>query len=149
MAIRAKPLCLPPEMMDVVSPAVRSRMMAGITGKNTEPERIVRSHLHKKGFRFRLHARDLPGKPDLVLPKWNCVVFVHGCFWHRHVNCRYTTVPRTRRAWWLGKFESNTRRDRRNIRRLRRLGWRVFVIWECETSDTGLARLESKIRRHS
>lgn len=120
--------------------------MSGIRGQNTRPERVVRSHLHRAGLRFRLHRSDLPGRPDLVLPRWNTVIFVHGCFWHRHPGCRFATTPSTNRAFWRRKFESNIERDRRNASRLRRAGWRVLTVWECSLSDTRLQRLVDSIR---
>ncbi|MEY3027033.1 MAG: hypothetical protein RLZZ238_1930 [Planctomycetota bacterium] len=104
--------------------------MARIRGTNTKPEVLVRSALHRAGFRFRLHGRGLPGRPDIVLPKHRTVVFVHGCFWHRH-GCTLSSEPRTRRAFWRAKFDANVERDRRNARALRRLGWRVLTVWEC------------------
>src|SRR5690349_16298349 len=101
-------------MPDIVDAATRSRMMSGIRGINTGPERLVRSFLHRAGLRFRLHARNLPGKPDIVLPKHHTVVLVHGCFWHRHRNCRYAYTPKSRLDFWQRKFESNVARDSRN-----------------------------------
>lgn len=106
-------------------------MMSGIKGKNTSPEIVVRRGLHARGFRFRLHAKDLPGKPDLVLPKWNAVVLVHGCFWHRHERCRFATSPATRPEFWAGKFASTVLRDRHNADALQDAGWRTATIWEC------------------
>lgn len=117
--------------VDVVEPAVRSRMMAGIRGKDTRPEMIVRRWLHRAGFRYRLHVRDLPGSPDLVLPRWRVCIFVQGCFWHRHVGCRYTTTPATRAEFWAEKFAQNVARDQRNRQQLLESGWRVFELWEC------------------
>ena len=110
----------------------RSRNMAAIRGKDTAPELAIRRILHAMGMRFRLHRKDLPGSPDIVLPRHRTVVFVHGCFWHRHEGCRYTTTPKTRQEFWLAKFESNVFRDRRNQARLEQLGWNVLVVWECE-----------------
>ena len=110
----------------------RSRNMAAIRGKETAPELAIRRILHAMGLRFRLHRKDLPGSPDIVLPRHRIVVFVHGCFWHRHEGCRYTTVPKTRKEFWLAKFESNVLRDRRNQADLEQLGWRVLVVRECE-----------------
>lgn len=118
-------------MADVVDSKTRSRMMSGIKGKHTRPERIVRSGLHNLGFRFRLHARNLPGSPDLVLKRHSAVIFVHGCYWHRHEGCRYATTPSTRKEFWLAKFQANVERDRRNRQALLDAGWRVFVVWEC------------------
>ena len=110
----------------------RSRNMAAIRGKDTAPELAIRRILHAMGMRFRLHRKDLPGSPDIVLPRHRTVVFVHGCFWHRHEGCRYTTTPKTRQEFWLAKFESNVFRDRRNQAKLKQLGWLVLVVWECE-----------------
>lgn len=109
----------------------RSRMMSGIQGKNTWPERVLRSLLFTKGFRYRLHVKGLPGSPDLVLPKHKAAIFVHGCFWHRHEGCSYAATPRTNKDFWGQKFRENVDRDRRHIQELRTLGWRVAVVWEC------------------
>lgn len=117
--------------MDIVSAKKRSEMMSGIKGRDTRPEMLVRSFLHAKGFRFRLHRRDLPGSPDLVLPKYNACIFVHGCFWHRHQGCRYATTPATRADFWARKFEGNVTRDHRNVQSLLDAGWRVLIVWEC------------------
>lgn len=117
-------------MADIVDKATRSRMMAGIRGKDTKPEKLVRSALHRAGFRFRLHVADLPGKPDIVLPKYRTAIFVHGCFWHGH-KCRNFKWPKTRKAFWKAKIEGNVARDRKAIGELRRSGWNVKVIWEC------------------
>ena len=117
-------------MADPLTKAGRSALMARIRGTNTKPELLVRSALHRAGFRFRLHAPTLPGRPDVVLPRHRVVVFVHGCFWHRH-GCRHSTTPATRVRFWKEKFERNVARDARNARALRRLGWRVLTIWEC------------------
>jgi len=132
-------------MTDVVAPATRSRMMAGIRGKDTKPELIVRSFLHRAGLRFRLHA-ELPGKPDLVLPRHGAVVFVHGCFWHRHKGCRYTTTPASNAEFWQQKFAANVRRDIVVTRQLEELGWRALVIWECELDERRLTKLAAAIR---
>lgn len=129
-------------MVDVVDKATRSRMMSGIQGKNTKPELLVRKYLHSKGLRFRLHAKDLPGKPDLVFPKYKAVVFVHGCFWHRHPGCKYATKPQTRTEFWNHKLSENVRRDSYQVAALEGLGWRVFVVWECELQEDS-SRLES------
>lgn len=117
--------------MDIVSKEVRSRMMAAIRGSNTSPEMKVRKLLHRNGFRYRLHSRELPGKPDVVLPRYNVCIFIHGCFWHRHPGCRYATNPRTREEFWQTKFDQNVKRDLRNKTELLELGWRVFELWEC------------------
>ncbi|WP_085705679.1 very short patch repair endonuclease [Pseudomonas sp. B8(2017)] len=118
--------------MDIVDTATRSRMMAGIKGRNTRPEMIVRRFLHANGYRFRLHRRDLPGSPDIVLPRFRTCIFVHGCFWHRHDGCRYATTPKTRADFWQAKFTQNVERDGRARRALRADGWKVLTIWECE-----------------
>ena len=132
--------------MDVVDRATRSRMMSGIRGRDTKPEKQVRSFLHRAGLRFRLHA-PLPGKPDLVFPKHHAVVFVHGCFWHRHVGCRYATMPSSNAEFWQAKFDANVARDNRVSRQLRKEGWRVFVVWECRLSSSVLDSLARKIIR--
>lgn len=118
-------------MIDVVSPETRSRMMSGIKGKNTKPEILVRQYLHGQGFRYSLHRRDLPGRPDLVLPKYHAVVFVHGCFWHAHAHCRYATTPSTRREFWAAKLAANRVRDEYAVSQLSEQRWRVAVVWEC------------------
>ncbi|QVM98589.1 DNA mismatch endonuclease Vsr [Pseudomonas sp. SORT22] len=117
-------------MVDVVGPATRSRMMAGIKGKDTSPEVLIRKGLHARGFRFRLHAKELPGRPDLIFPRYKVVILVHGCFWHGHT-CRYFKVPKTRPEFWLDKIGKNQARDALQIGLLRKAEWRVLVIWEC------------------
>ncbi|WP_035054501.1 very short patch repair endonuclease [Andreprevotia chitinilytica] len=117
--------------MDIVSKTVRSRMMSGIRGQDTKPELQVRRYLHANGFRFRLHDKRLPGHPDVVLPKYHVCIFVHGCFWHRHVSCRYATTPHTRADFWANKFADNVRRDQEVRDRLLEMGWRIIVVWEC------------------
>ena len=111
--------------------AARSRNMAAIRGKDTRPELALRSALFAAGFRYRLHVRGLPGSPDMVFPKYRAVLFVHGCFWHRHANCRFTTTPKSNHEFWSSKFEENVSRDARNVALLRADGWRVAVVWEC------------------
>ncbi|WP_456269913.1 DNA mismatch endonuclease Vsr [Kushneria sp. AK178] len=118
-------------LVDVVDAATRSRMMAGIQGKNTKPELLVRRYLHACGYRFRLHRRDLPGTPDLTLPRHRCVIFVHGCFWHRHEHCFYATSPATRKSFWQEKLAGNVMRDRRQLQQLNDLGWHAVIVWEC------------------
>ncbi len=132
-------------MADIVPPAKRSQMMAGIRGRDTKPEITVRKFLHQKGFRFRLHAK-LPGKPDLALPKYRTVVFVHGCFWHRHDGCRLCTTPSSNVDFWEKKFNANVARDEKVQAQLRDLGWRVIVVWECQLGATDLERLAEAIR---
>lgn len=122
-------------MTDIVDAATRSRMMAAIGRENTSPELSVRQYLHRAGLRFRLHDSRLPGSPDLVFPRYRAVVFVHGCFWHRHASCRFAYTPKSRKEFWLHKFESNQARDRRVVKALRQSGWRVFIVWECEVND--------------
>ena len=118
-------------MTDIVDQQTRSRMMSGIRGKDTKPELALRRALHARGFRFRLHSKTVHGRPDLVLPKYRAVVFVHGCFWHRHEGCRYTTTPSTREEFWQGKFAANVARDATVRERLLEEGWRVATVWEC------------------
>jgi len=118
-------------MTDVVDKQTRSRMMSAVKGKNTAPELRVRRYLHKEGFRFRLHRNDLPGSPDLVLPKYHLVIFVHGCFWHQHPNCRYAAMPATHNRFWSKKLEDNSKRDLMQVDELINAGWRVLVVWEC------------------
>lgn len=117
-------------MADVVDQATRSRMMSGIRGKDTKPEWMVRRGLHFRGFRYRLHAKDLPGKPDLVLPRYKGVIFIHGCFWHGH-DCHLFKWPSTREEFWRLKIEGNVARDARTIDSLIEKGWRVATVWEC------------------
>lgn len=119
-------------MNDTLTPDQRSWVMGRVRSKNTQPELIVRSILHRMGYRFRINRRDLPGKPDIVLPKHKTVVFVHGCFWHRHRGCKNCTTPSTRREYWEEKFARNVQRDRSNRRELRAQGWKVIVAWECD-----------------
>ena len=128
--------------MDTLTPPERSALMARIRSVDTKPELFVRRALHAQGYRYRLHGRGLPGRPDLVFKKRRCAVFVHGCFWHRH-GCKRTTSPKSRQAYWQGKFTQNVERDRRNIRQLAEDGWQVFIAWECEidTDETLLERL--------
>jgi DNA mismatch endonuclease (patch repair protein) len=111
----------------------RSAIMRAVKSKDTKPEIAVRRALHRLGFRFRLHRRDLPGRPDIVLPGRRLAIFVHGCFWHRHFNCRKATIPKTRIDFWIAKFEANTERDHQVERELVAAGWKVLVIWECQT----------------
>lgn len=137
-------------MTDIVDPETRSAMMSGIRGKNTKPEILVRRFLHRLGFRFQLHRRDLPGRPDIVLPKYRTVVEVRGCFWHRHEGCPYAYTPKSNREFWETKLNGNQERDRRNLRELKKLGWRVIEVWECELmDDLTLQTLPSTIRDSS
>ena len=117
-------------MSDTVSPEVRSRIMAAVKSKNTQPELAIRKGLHAFGFRYRLHRRDLPGRPDLVFPKYRAIIMVNGCFWHGH-KCHLFKLPLTRTDFWQEKIEGNQRRDARNLESLSKMGWRVMLIWEC------------------
>ena len=131
-------------MADVFSKRMRSEVMSRIRSKNTRPERLVRSALHRRGFRFRVHVRALPGKPDIVLQRYSTVVQVRGCFWHRH-DCRDGKMPKTSRNYWKPKLEQNVVRDQRNDRRLRSAGWHVITVWECRLSSR--AKIETEMRR--
>jgi DNA mismatch endonuclease (patch repair protein) len=122
-------------MADVFSRKERSAIMRRVRAENTKPELRVRRWLHSQGFRFRLHRGDLPGKPDIVLPKLCMVIFVHGCFWHGHAGCKHSTLPQSNREYWERKIGRNVTRDRRNARALRKLGWRVLTLWECRIGD--------------
>ena len=121
----------------------RSRNMSAIKSKNTKPEIAVRKVLHSMGYRFRLHGKELPGSPDIVLPKYRTVIFVHGCFWHRHKDCKYATTPKTRGEFWNNKFRSNVERDLEIKENIKNIEWRSVVIWECETKD--IENLRGKI----
>lgn len=123
-------------MSDVFTPAQRSRVMAQVKGRDTSPEIAVRSLLHRLGYRFRLHRKELPGTPDVVLPRYRTVVFVHGCFWHQHPGCEAAARPASNTEYWNRKLDANRARDSRNQAELERLGWRVVIVWECETKDS-------------
>ncbi|WP_374600740.1 very short patch repair endonuclease [Niveibacterium sp.] len=129
-------------MADVVDKEMRSRMMSGIRAKNTRPEVFLRKGLHALGFRFRLHAKDIPGKPDIVLPKYRALIVVHGCFWHGH-GCRYCKTPKTNTAFWQQKIQGNKHRDEETLRRQLDLGWRCLVVWECGIREA--ARPDSEL----
>lgn len=118
-------------MTDIVTPAKRSKMMSGIRSRNTKPEILVRKFLHQRGYRYRLNRRDLPGRPDIVLTRYNTAIFVNGCFWHAHKNCSYFKIPSTRTEFWTKKILSNIERDVVAVNDLQNLGWRVAIIWEC------------------
>ncbi len=120
--------------------------MGRIHSADTKPELLVRSLLHRMGYRFRLHSKDLPGKPDIVLPKYKTIVFVHGCFWHHHADCQYAYTPKSRVKFWETKFKKNIERDEKSRTVLESLGWNVLVVWECELSD--LARVSDKLTRN-
>ena len=129
--------------MDVLTPEQRCRNMSAIRAKNTAPELLVRRALHAMGYRYRLHRKDLPGNPDIVLPKYKVVIFVNGCFWHRHSGCKYATTPASNADFWKAKFEANIARDKRNYTQLEKLGWKVVVIWECEIRKGEISKLIS------
>jgi DNA mismatch endonuclease (patch repair protein) len=130
--------------MDKLDPERRSRNMARVQGKNTGPEMRVRRIAHRMGLRFRLHRDDLPGKPDLVFPRHRVVVFVHGCFWHRHTDCSRASMPATRQEFWEAKFDENVARDTKQQNALAVLGWTVLVLWECELKDE--SNIEERLR---
>lgn len=131
--------------MDVVDKATRSRMMAGIKSRDTKPELEVRRFLHKSGLRYRLHGRKIPGKPDIVLPRHRAVVLIHGCFWHQHPRCKFAYVPKSRPEFWIPKLAANVARDKRNAIELRKLGWRIFTVWECQITTIRLRNLIRQI----
>lgn len=131
--------------MDTFSATERSDIMRRVHGKNTTPEKTVRSMLHRLGFRFRLHGKNLPGNPDIILPKYKTAVFVHGCFWHRHSGCPRASTPATRQEYWLPKFRRTIERDEANQAKLRNTGWNVIVVWECELKDR--ERLGAKLSK--
>jgi DNA mismatch endonuclease (patch repair protein) len=134
------------QMVDVVDKTTRSRMMSGIRDRDTAPERIVRKALSAAGFRYRLHVKGLPGRPDIVLHQLRTVVQIHGCFWHHHRNCRYAYVPKSRVNFWIPKLKSNVLRDKRNKAELKRLGWRVITVWECAATEKKLGALIKRLR---
>ncbi len=136
-------------MTDVHSKAVRSYNMSMIKSKNTKPELSVRKFLHMEGFRYRLHVKNLPGKPDIVLPKYKTVIFIHGCFWHGHEGCKKFVVPKTKTEWWLEKIGKNRQRDQTHLCKLLDLGWYVLVVWECSLSISDLENLALTIKNHS
>ncbi|MWV47129.1 DNA mismatch endonuclease Vsr [Paenibacillus sp. HJL G12] len=119
-------------MVDTLTTEERSKMMSKIKSKNTAPEMIVRRYLHNKGFRYRLHDKKLPGKPDLILPKYKAVIFIHGCFWHGHEGCKYFRIPKSNTDYWVKKIDGNLLRDQEKQQLLRDMGWKVSVVWECE-----------------
>lgn len=138
-------------MTDIFSPEKRSRVMSSIRSRDTGPERVVRSMLHKMGYRFRLHGAALPGKPDIILSRYRTVIFVHGCFWHRHEGCRYAYAPKSRQTFWVNKFASNVRRDRDVSVKLEQLGWHVLTVWECElrSPDQLAQKLDASLKMKS
>jgi DNA mismatch endonuclease (patch repair protein) len=133
--------------MDNLTPAQRKRTMASVQAKNTTPELVVRRIVHALGFRYRLHSADLPGKPDIILKSRRKVIFVHGCFWHRHSCGGGRSMPATNQEYWLAKFERNRARDSKTRAALRKAGWSVLVIWECETRPARLQQLQSRLMK--
>lgn len=131
-------------MVDIVSAATRSRMMSAVRSRNTAPELAVRRGLHARGFRYRLHVKTLPGSPDIVLPKWRTVLFVHGCFWHGH-SCHLFRLPATRQEWWRAKIEGNITRDSRAAEALASEGWKVIKVWECALRGRGARGVKETI----
>jgi DNA mismatch endonuclease (patch repair protein) len=123
--------------MDIYTKEKRREIMGSVKSKDTTPEKKIRSLLHALGYRFRLHRKDLPGRPDIVLPKYYTVIFVHGCFWHRHPGCKRASLPTSNVDYWEKKFERNVERDKENKDKLLKKGWKVLTIWECELKDTG------------
>jgi DNA mismatch endonuclease (patch repair protein) len=140
-------------MADVHSPETRSFNMSRIRGKHTKPELLVRTFLHHQGFRYRLHNKHLPGKPDIVLKKFNSAIFIHGCFWHGHDGCKFFKIPQTRSQWWKEKIYGNKSRDEKNIKELADSRWKVIIIWECEllpdNIDSTLKNLASRLGVHN
>ena len=132
-------------MIDVVDKITRSRMMAGIRGKDTKPELDLRRALHRLGLRYRLHPIGLPGRPDIVLPRHHAAIQVHGCFWHRHVHCTFCTTPASNMRFWRSKFAETVKRDKRNLDALRKLGWKVAIVWECAVKDVGAEVVAGRI----
>lgn len=136
-------------MADVFTKKKRSEVMSRIRAKNTKPELLIRQFLFSQGFRYRLHQKNLPGKPDIVLKKYSTVVLINGCFWHGHTNCKIFKMPKSRQDYWIPKIEGNISRHSKHIRELKRLGWKVIVIWECQLKknklDLTLMKLEKKI----
>lgn len=123
-------------MPDVHTKEIRSYNMSRIRSKNTKPEVLIRKYLHGKGFRFRINVKNLPGKPDIVLSKYKTVIFINGCFWHGHENCKYFVIPKTRTEWWLEKINRNKENDEKALTALRLKGWRIINVWECELKNT-------------
>ena len=133
---------------DIYSSAKRSEIMRRVRSKDSKPEKRVRSTLHRMGYRFRLHREDLPGKPDIVLPKYHSVIFVHGCFWHQHLGCAKATYPQSNAEFWKVKLEENVRRDQQNVQELQERGWRVLIVWECHSRHNDLDARLAEFLRH-
>ncbi len=124
--------------MDVHSKETRSYNMSRIKGKDTKPEMLVRRFLHAQGFRYRLHVKNLPGKPDIVLPKYKTVILINGCFWHGHEGCKYFVIPKTRTEWWLNKINGNRENDKKSINALKKDGWKIITLWECQVKPSAI-----------
>jgi DNA mismatch endonuclease, patch repair protein len=133
-------------MADVHDKKTRSYNMSRIKGKDTKPELLVRRYLHAHGFRYRLYDKRLPGKPDIVLPKYKTVIFIHGCFWHGHKGCKYFVVPKTRTEWWIEKINKTRMKDEINFKKLIELGYKIFIIWECELSSCKTENTLNKLK---
>lgn len=132
-------------MADVHTKVQRSYNMSRIKSKDTKPEMLVRKFLHAQGFRYKLHDKTLPSKPDIVLPKYKTVIFINGCFWHGHNNCKYFTIPKTRTEWWQNKIENNKANDAKAVKALKKEGWKVIMIWECKLKSTKADKTLSQI----
>ena len=132
-------------MADVHSKETRSYNMSRIRSTNTKPEMLVRKFLHANGFRYKLHDKTLPGKPDIVLPKYGTLIFVHGCFWHGHANCKYYKVPQTNTHWWLNKINGNIANDTKAIKTLKKQGWKIIHLWECDLKPMKISSTLSKL----
>lgn len=135
-------------MADVHSKEVRSFNMSRIRGKNTKPEMLVRKFLHSQGFRFRLHVNNLPCKPDIVLPKYKTVIFVHGCFWHGHRNCKYFKYPKTRTDYWKHKIDGNKTKDKKAVKEIKKYGWNVLTVWECKLKANNAPATLDNLLKH-
>ncbi len=134
-------------MADVHTKEQRSYNMSRIRSTNTKPEMLVRKFLHAHGYRYRLHVKNLPGKPDIVLPKYKTVIFVHGCFWHGHEGCKYYVVPKTKTEWWLNKINTNIANDTKAIAALKKAGWKIITLWECDLKPATIGSSFRKILR--
>jgi DNA mismatch endonuclease (patch repair protein) len=134
-------------MADVHSVETRSYNMSRIRSRNTKPEMLVRKFLFSRGFRYRLHDKKLPGKPDIVLPRYKTIIFIHGCFWHGHAGCRYFVVPKTRTDWWLNKINTNQTKDEEALNKLQAAGWKIITVWECELKKPVLVQTLSALER--
>jgi DNA mismatch endonuclease, patch repair protein len=132
-------------MADVHDAKTRSYNMSQIRSGNTKPEMLVRKFLHAQGFRYKLHDKTLPGKPDIVLPKYKTVIFIHGCFWHGHTNCKYFVVPKTRTEWWVNKINTNRRNDTKAVKALKKDGWKIIHVWECQLKSSKVDKALSSL----